>query len=106
MRESTRARVVSVDWPPAGRAEATPATMMPVAIRSDTLERRWAMDMEGSQMNVRNAVTKFATPVLVGLIVALPSARGQGPVTGQISIVERPGEQTEDLVNTVIFLEL
>jgi plastocyanin len=57
-------------------------------------------------MNVRNAVTKVATPVLVALMVAIPSARGQGPVSGQISIVERPGEQSEDLGNAVIYLEL
>jgi plastocyanin len=57
-------------------------------------------------MNVRNAVTKVAIPVLAALIVAVPSVRAQGPVSGQVSIIERPGEQSEDLGNTVIYLEL
>src|SRR5215217_6206218 len=30
----------------------------------------------------------------------------QGPISGQVSIIERPGEQTEDLGNTVVYLEL
>jgi plastocyanin len=30
----------------------------------------------------------------------------QGPVSGQVSIIERPGEQTEDLGNAVVYLEL
>jgi plastocyanin len=57
-------------------------------------------------MRTSHAVTKVALPVLAALIVALPVANGQGPVSGQISIVERPGEQTEDLGNAVIYLEL
>lgn len=31
--------------------------------------------------------------------------RGQGAVSGQVSILERPGEVSEDLANAVIFLE-
>ena len=50
-----------------------------------------------------NAVTKVAPLVLVALIAT--HAGAQGPVSGQVSIVERPGEQTEDLNNTVIYLE-
>jgi plastocyanin len=53
-----------------------------------------------------NAVTKVASGVLIALIIAIPTAQAQGPVSGQVSIVERPGEQTEDLGNTVIYLEL
>ena len=56
-------------------------------------------------MTAYNAVTKVATIGLVALIAAAPAV-AQGPVSGQISIIERPGEQTEDLVNTVIYLEL
>ena len=57
-------------------------------------------------MSERKAVTKVAMMVLVALIAALPVANGQGPVSGQVSIVERPGEQTEDLGNAVVYLEL
>lgn len=57
-------------------------------------------------MGTSHAVTKVATTVLAALIIAAPAARGQGPVSGQISIVEKPGDQTEDLGNTVIYLEL
>jgi plastocyanin len=49
-------------------------------------------------------VTKVATTVLVALIVATPAV-AQGPVSGQVSIIERPGEQTEDVGNTVVYLE-
>jgi len=56
-------------------------------------------------MTGRNAVTKVATIGLVALMGAT-SAMAQGPVSGQISIIERPGEQTEDIVNTVIYLEV
>src|ERR1043166_6136098 len=44
--------------------------------------------------------------VIVGaLMVATKGAAGQGPVSGQVSIQERPGEQTEDLGNTVVYLD-
>jgi plastocyanin len=43
--------------------------------------------------------------VVAALIIGMPMA-AQGPVSGQVSIVERPGEQTEDLGNTVVYLEL
>jgi plastocyanin len=43
--------------------------------------------------------------VVAALMVGRPLA-AQGPVSGQVSIVERPGEQTEDLSNTVIYLEV
>src|SRR5207237_6395262 len=42
---------------------------------------------------------------LVTLILAANDVRGQGPVSGQVSIVERSGESSEDLGNTVIYLE-
>ena len=57
-------------------------------------------------MRTPKAVTKVARSVLAALIVASPAARAQGPVSGQVSIIERPGEQTEDLGNTVIYLEM
>ena len=43
--------------------------------------------------------------VAAALIIGRPMA-AQGPVSGQVSIVERPGEQTEDLANTVVYLEV
>src|SRR5689334_15056130 len=55
-------------------------------------------------MTAQNAVTKVATIGLVALIAAMPAA-AQGPVSGQISIIERPGEQTQDMNNTVVYLE-
>jgi plastocyanin len=52
---------------------------------------------------------KLSSKVLVlafgALIVAPNQSRGQGPVSGQVSIIERPGESTEDLGNTVIYLD-
>lgn len=33
------------------------------------------------------------------------TSQGQGPVTGQVTILERPGEVSEDLANVVVFLE-
>lgn len=51
-----------------------------------------------------NAVIKVATIAVVALIAATPVA-AQGPVSGQVSIIERPGEQTEDAGNTVVYLE-
>jgi plastocyanin len=55
-------------------------------------------------MSTRKAVTKVATTVAIALIVGTRVA-AQGPVSGQISIIERPGEQSEDLGNAVIYLE-
>lgn len=58
-------------------------------------------------MSRRKAVTKVATMVVTALIVGMPVAgAAQGPVSGQVSIVERPGEQTEDLGNAVIYLDV
>jgi plastocyanin len=56
-------------------------------------------------MSTGKAVTKVASMVVAALIMASPMA-AQGPVSGQVSIIERPGEQTEDLANTVVYLEL
>jgi plastocyanin len=56
-------------------------------------------------MSTRKAVTKVASMVVGALIVGVPLL-AQGPVSGQVSIIERPGEQTEDLANTVVYLEL
>ncbi len=56
-------------------------------------------------MSTRKAVIKVATVVAIALIIGMPVA-AQGPVSGQISIIERPGEQTEDLGNAVVYLEL
>jgi plastocyanin len=41
-----------------------------------------------------------------GALIVASSAGGQGPVSGQVSIVERPGETTEDLGNTVVYLDV
>jgi plastocyanin len=56
-------------------------------------------------MSTLKAVTKVAGAVVAALIAATPTA-AQAPVSGQVSIVERAGEQTEDLANTVIYLEV
>ena len=56
-------------------------------------------------MSALGSRTKVATLVIAALMVANNAAGGQGPVSGQVSIVERPGEQTEDLGNAVIYLE-
>ena len=56
-------------------------------------------------MSNPKAVTKIATTVVAALIIVTPLA-AQGPISGQVSIIERPGEQTEDLGNTVVYLEL
>ena len=56
-------------------------------------------------MSTRKAVTKVATMVAVALIIGTPVV-AQGPVSGQVSMIERPGEQTEDLGNTVLYLEV
>ena len=37
--------------------------------------------------------------------VLASTLQGQGVVSGQVSILERPGEVSEDLANTVVFLE-
>jgi hypothetical protein len=57
-------------------------------------------------MSILKAVTKVAAPALVALNVAISATQGQGPVSGQVSIIERPGEQTEDLGNTVVYLDV
>jgi plastocyanin len=44
--------------------------------------------------------------LMVALMVATNDLQGQGPVSGQVSIIERPGENTEDLGNTVIYLDV
>lgn len=43
--------------------------------------------------------------VAVSLAVFASTLQGQGRVTGQISILERPGEVSEDLANAVVFLD-
>jgi plastocyanin len=39
------------------------------------------------------------------IAVLASTVQGQGVVSGQVSILERPGEVSEDLANTVVFLE-
>ncbi|HTE43658.1 MAG TPA: hypothetical protein VK636_00330 [Gemmatimonadaceae bacterium] len=39
------------------------------------------------------------------LVVSSSSLAAQTAVSGQIVIQERPGEKTEDMINTVIYLE-
>lgn len=56
-------------------------------------------------MSTARMPAKIAALALAALIVVPDGARGQGPVSGQVSIVERPGEQTEDLGNTVVYLQ-
>jgi plastocyanin len=59
----------------------------------------------GETMGILRSAIRVAMLAFVTLMVAQTAANGQGPVSGQVSIVERPGEQTEDLGNTVIYLE-
>jgi plastocyanin len=56
-------------------------------------------------MSRGKAVTKVASMAVAALIIGMPVA-AQAPVSGQVSIVERPGEQTEDLGNAVVYLEV
>ena len=56
-------------------------------------------------MSTLRSATKVAALAFGALMVAKNAAGGQWPVSGQVSMVERPGEQTEDLGNTVIYLE-
>jgi plastocyanin len=56
-------------------------------------------------MGISRRSVKVGTLVAAAIIVASNLARGQGPVSGQVSIIERPGESTEDLGNTVIYLD-
>ena len=51
------------------------------------------------------AVTKVATTVLAALFAGRALA-AQAPVSGQVSIIERPGEKTEDLDNAVVYLDV
>src|SRR3954470_4931133 len=51
-------------------------------------------------------VSKVLAFAVVAVIVAPNRSSGQGPVSGQVSITERPGEQTEDLGNAVIYLDV
>jgi plastocyanin len=60
----------------------------------------------GGTMRTFESTTKFALFVAATLMIVPDGAAGQGPVSGQVSIVERPGEQTEDLGNTVIYLDV
>ena len=43
--------------------------------------------------------------VAVCLAVLASTLQGQGSVSGQVAILERPGEVSEDLANVVVFLE-
>ncbi len=43
--------------------------------------------------------------VLLVLVAPLSAASAQGAVTGQVSLKERDGEQTEDLTNVIVWLE-
>ena len=56
----------------------------------------------GTMRSVLGGLAAMAT-VMVGASVA--RAQATTSVSGQVSIVERPGETTEDLANVVVFLE-
>ena len=43
--------------------------------------------------------------VAAAVAVLASTLQGQGVVSGQVAILERPGEVSEDLANTVVFLE-
>jgi plastocyanin len=45
------------------------------------------------------------TPVIAALFGFAAVAAGQGTVSGQVALTERPGEKTEDIGSTVIYLE-
>ncbi len=59
----------------------------------------------GVSMATTSSAASGVALALVALMVARNDLQGQGPVSGQVSIIERPGESTEDLGNTVIYLE-
>jgi plastocyanin len=59
--------------------------------------------MVGRQMRRILSGATFAT--LAAVIAAPVGAQGTASVRGQVSIIERPGESTEDLGNVVVFLE-
>jgi plastocyanin len=57
---------------------------------------------------MNSAVSKWVSGVacVAAVVIAMPTvAAGQGSVAGQITIQEKPGEQTADLGNTVVWLE-
>ena len=50
----------------------------------------------------------FRSALLAGVVACVPAATGlsaQATVSGQVRLIERPGESTSDLANTVIHLE-
>src|ERR1700688_2262430 len=88
--------------------------MMPKAIHWDSLELGRAVRRQvgsfmsftvGVSMGTTSSAASGAALALLALMVATNDLKGQGPVSGQVSIIERPGESTEDLGNTVIYLE-
>lgn len=60
----------------------------------------------GVSMATTTSAVSSAALGLIALMLATNDLRSQGPVSGQVSIIERPGESTEDLGNTVIYLDL
>ncbi|MES2176618.1 MAG: plastocyanin/azurin family copper-binding protein [Gemmatimonadota bacterium] len=39
------------------------------------------------------------------MVLGVPAVHGQGAVTGQVNLLERPGETTEDLADVIVWLE-
>src|SRR3954464_13256312 len=56
-------------------------------------------------MRRQSPVASIFAVTVSALMLATTGAWGQGPVSGQVSIQERPGQQTEDLGNTVVYLD-
>ncbi|HEX3866083.1 MAG TPA: plastocyanin/azurin family copper-binding protein [Gemmatimonadaceae bacterium] len=62
------------------------------------------------QINMRNTLQRSLAQIGVGvgalLTITTPCPlRAQGAVSGQVAIQERPGEVTEDMTHTVVYLE-
>lgn len=57
-------------------------------------------------MGTKSSAVWVGALALATSMLATKDAYSQGPVSGQVSILERPGEKTEDLGNTVIYLDL
>ena len=60
----------------------------------------------GKTMGKKSLTSKVVAFTCGALMVAAIEAHGQGSISGQVSLIERPGEPTEDLGNAVIYLDL
>lgn len=77
---------------------------MATLVRVRATEQRLEAKVQQREPNLIG-VRALVMPALLAALLALPVAlAAQGNVTGRVTITERPGEQTTDLGNTVIYL--